>query len=110
MKNKILLIIVLIAIIVFLIGFLLNYSISEENNYEEKQKFIGKWETKNGLYVYTFYIDGCCIINDDEGKWKIEEDKLTIMLHDGHLKNINKYSFSDDGEILHIAGVTFYKQ
>ena len=76
----------------------------------ERAKFVGTWKSDNGYFEYTYFSDGACLINGEQGTWWIDDGKITVELEDGRITNTNEYFFSNNDRTLTIAGVTFTKQ
>jgi len=104
-KRQILLVIILILIV----GVLLFIYMQKTSSYEEK-KFYGTWRSETGYFEYIFYSNESCKIQDTWASWEIKNEKIIITFHGENRINTSDYTFSNDDNILTIAGMKFIKQ
>ncbi len=74
----------------------------------EKSRFIGTWETSNGLSTYNFKSDGSLIYNYIQGTYEINENNTLFLNYDSHEDSptlLYTYQFSADDRILTLFDV-----
>jgi hypothetical protein len=101
MITSIIFLIVIVVIVITLWNIPKNSEIS---------KFYGEWLSKTGHFNYVFYSNGTCKIEDSWASWEINNGKITFEFFNENRINISDYFFSENDEILNIAGMDFFKQ
>ncbi len=96
-----------VLILVFSILLIIVFSGCINNSNSEVDKFIGKWETQEGINI-EFYNEKECKFIGGEGTWEISNGTIIIVIRFGDGKNTMSYDyvFSDDDEILTLSDVS----
>ncbi len=89
----------LIAIILLLLILSLSGCIGEES------KFVGTWETSNGIDMFTFNNDKTYSFQSDTGKYTVENGRLILTSDLTDITVSFNYHFSDNNNQLTVEGI-----
>ncbi len=100
-----------LIILIAILAIIIVYSLSLSSPSEEERKFLGTWESEGGFFIYVFFKNMTCSINNEDfGIWEINNGEITISIRDGREIYKNVYSFSDNYKTLNLGNLTLYKQ